>query len=870
MRGQASGVSQDSSVAPKAMPAMVTNSTMITALRAPLSGVLVPIDSVPDPVFAQKMVGDGVSLDPVSSQLVAPIDGRIAQLHSAGHAVTVVSDAGLEVMIHIGLDTVQLKGKGFTARVRVGDTVRTGDLLIEFDADYVATHAKSLLTQVVVTSMERVTSIVAAAGRVTAGVDPILRVTVTDTKGSADASGSNRLVSEPIVVPNASGLHARPAAVVAQLAKRFAADVRLRRGTRDVNARSVVAILGLEINRGDRVQIEANGSDAAAAIRELADLIRSGSGDESPAGDRATAATALSAVASAPQKALDANVIAGVPASPGIAVGNVRQVRHEQMRVVENAQDQRHERNALDRALEQAKAELDALQARLQADGASSKAAIFAAHRELLDDPELLEVAAKAVATGKSAAFGWQTAFTTHADHLARLKNELLAARANDVRDVGRRVLRNLTGAAPEAREYPANTILVAEDLTPSDTATLNRAQVVGLCTTTGGASSHVAILARSLDIPLIAGVEARALDIPDGTPAIVDAAVGTLRLNPSPSEIATLRERQQRHARRRELDQAHAQEPAITADGHRIEVAANISALADAEQSVALGGEGVGLLRSEFLFLQRATAPTEDEQAAVYTDIARALGPERRLVIRTLDVGGDKPLPYLPIAREDNPFLGERGIRVLLDHPDLLRAQVRAILRASTSGRVSIMFPMIATLAEWRAARAIVEQERQRLGVTPIETGIMVEVAAAALMADQFAREADFFSIGTNDLTQYTLAMDRGHPRLAPNVDGLSPAVLRLINQTVEAAHANGRWAAVCGGIASDPQAVPILLGLGVDELSVSVPMIPAIKALVRRCRVADCRTLASTALQAADAADVRALVASAATDMD
>jgi multiphosphoryl transfer protein len=843
---------------------------MSVVLTAPLSGVLVPIDCVPDPVFAQKMVGDGVSLDPVSSHLVAPIDGRIVQLHSAGHAVTVASDAGLEVMIHIGLDTVQLKGRGFTPRVRVGDTVRTGDPLIEFDADYVATHAKSLLTQIVVTSMDRVASIVPGAGTVTAGVDPILTVTISAGDGVSAARGSDRLVSEPIVVPNASGLHARPAAVVAQLAKRFAADIRLRRGTREVNARSVVAIMGLEINSGDRVQVEASGSDAAQAIRELADLIRSGSGDEPAAHDRSTSATAASPTATAPPKAVDPNVITGVAASPGIAVGNVRQVRHEHVRVVEDANDPRRERNALDRALEQAKAELDALQARLRADGASSKAAIFAAHRELLDDPGLLDVAAKAVASGKSAAFGWQAAFTTHAEHLASLKNELLAARANDLRDVGRRVLRSLTGAAAEAHEYPANTILVAEDLTPSDTATLNRAQVAGLCTTTGGASSHVAILARSLDIPLVAGIETRGLDIPDGTPAIVDGSAGSLRLNPSPPEIAGIRERQQRHARQRELDQAHAHEPAVTADGHRIEVAANIGGLADAEQSVALGGEGVGLLRSEFLFLHRATAPSEDEQAAVYTDIARALGPERRLVIRTLDVGGDKPLPYLPIAREDNPFLGERGIRVLLDHPDLLRSQVRAILRASTAGRVSIMFPMIATLAEWRAARAIVEEERQRLGVAPIETGIMVEVAAAALMADHFAREAGFFSIGTNDLTQYTLAMDRGHPRLAPNVDGLSPAVLRLIDRTVEAAHGHGRWAAVCGGIASDPQAVPILLGLGIDELSVSVPMIPAIKALVRRCRLADCRTLAATALQAADAADVRALVAAAGADKD
>jgi phosphocarrier protein FPr len=375
-----------------------------------------------------------------------------------------------------------------------------------------------------------------------------------------------------------------------------------------------------------------------------------------------------------------------------------------------------------------------------------------------------------------------------------------------------------------------------------------------------------VAILARSLDIPLVAGIEPRALDVPDGTPVVLDGSAGTLQLNPSTADIARIHDQQERHAQQRQVDQAHAQQPAVTADGHRVEVAANIAGVADAEQAVALGAEGVGLLRSEFLFLHRTSAPTEDEQAAVYADIARVLGPERRLVIRTLDVGGDKPLPYLPIAREDNPFLGARGIRVLLDHPDLLRTQVRAIFRASAAGRVSMMFPMIATVPEFRAARAIAEEERQRLGAGPIEIGMMVEVASAALLADHFAREVDFFSIGTNDLTQYTLAMDRGHPRLASQVDALSPAVLRLVARTVDAAHARGKWVAVCGGIASDPQAVPILVGLGVDELSVSVPTVPAIKADVRRLRLAECRRLAQLALDAPDAADVRALVPAAA----
>jgi phosphocarrier protein FPr len=836
---------------------------MRLVLKAPLSGVIVPIEQVPDPVFAQKMVGDGVSIDPVSAELLAPVDGRIVQLHSAGHALTVATADGLEVMIHIGLDTVQLKGRGFTPRVHVGDTVRAGDPLVDFTPDFIATHAKSLLTQIVITSMDRVKSIAAATGTVSAGVDTLMSVTLVDgDEGTMKVTAADRVASDLIVVPNATGLHARPAAVLAQHAKRFAADVRLRSGSAVANARSVVAIMGLEVSGGDRVQIEAVGPDAAAAVRELSALLAGGLGDDTPApGAAPESPRPIEAVAIDLERA-DPNVIRGVAASAGLAVGNVRQIRHERVRVVEDANDPRQERRALDAALEQAKSEVDALRAALQRDGAPEKAAIFAAHRELLDDPDLIDIASQAMANGKSAAFGWQTAFTTHADHLSGLKNELLAARANDLRDVGRRVLRNLTGVAVQAPEYPSNTILVAEDLAPSDTASLNRAQVLGLCTTTGGASSHVAILARSLDIPLVAGIEPRALEVPDGTPVVLDGTAGTLRLNPSTAEIARIHEQQERHVRQRQVDQTHAHEPAVTLDGQHVEVAANIGGVADAEQAVSLGAEGVGLLRSEFLFLHRTSAPSEDEQAAVYADIARVLGPGRRLVIRALDVGGDKPLPYLPMAREDNPFLGARGIRVLLDHPDLLRTQVRAVFRASTAGRVSLMFPMIATVPEFRAARGIAEEERQRVGAAPIEIGMMVEVASAALLADHFARDVDFFSIGTNDLTQYTLAMDRGHPRLASQVDGLSPAVLRLVARTVEAAHARGKWAAVCGGIASDLQALPILVGLGVDELSVSVPTIPAIKAGVRRLRLADCRRLAQLALDAADATEVRALV--------
>ncbi len=302
---------------------------------------------------------------------------------------------------------------------------------------------------------------------------------------------------------------------------------------------------------------------------------------------------------------------------------------------------------------------------------------------------------------------------------------------------------------------------------------------------------------------------------------------------------------------------------PAVTRDGHRVEVVGNIGGLDEAKLIASAGGEGVGLLRTEFLFMERRSAPDEREQASAYEAIVRTLGPDRILVIRTLDVGGDKPLPYLPVGAESNPFLGERGIRLTLNRPELFRAQVRAILRASTAGKVALMFPMVSTIAEWRAGRELVERERQSLGLPPIQIGIMVETASAALLAEHFARDADFFSIGTNDLTQYTLAMDRSNAKLGPQLDALHPAVLQLIDRTVAGARKHNRWVGVCGALAGDLAAVPVLIGLGVDELSADVPIIPSVKARVRALSLEECRVTAREALAAGSAEEVRRLVA-------
>jgi phosphoenolpyruvate-protein phosphotransferase len=834
-------------------------------LVAPLTGVLVPIEQVPDPVFAQKMVGEGISIDPLSDRLLAPCDGTVAQLHPSHHAITIRTAEGLEVLLHIGLDTVEMRGEGFAPKVSVGDAVRTGDVLITFDLDKVATTAKSLLTEMVISNSERLTSFTARTGLVTAGSDVAAEMTVAGGEDGEATQLGRTVTSQAILVPNPTGLHARPAAVLANMAKKFHSQLRIQRGDVQANAKSVVAVMGLEVGCGDKVQIVANGEDAERAVAELAAAIAGGLGEAGavPVAAPASVAAPTSAEPVPRRRSDNPNVLLGVSASPGLAVGTVVQVRREDITVVEGASDRHQERRNLNDAIDRAGVQLQALEDRLKGDADPSKAAIFAAHQEILGDPDLLDIAASAIDKGKSAAFAWRAAYLTYAAQLAGLKNELLAGRANDVRDVGQRVLEEITGERSQKPELPVGSILIAEELTPSDTATLDRSRVVGFCTTGGGASSHVAIIARSLDIPAVAGIEPRALEIADGTRVILDGAKGTLRLNASDTEVERIKGRQDRQNQRRGVELAHAQEPATTTDGHRLEVVANIGGLEDARKGVTKGAEGVGLLRSEFIFMDRASAPSEDEQAQIYRDIAGALAPGQPLVIRTLDVGGDKPLSYLPIPREENPFLGQRGIRVGLDRPEILRTQVRAILRAVDAGvRISVMFPMVATLEDWRSAKAVFEEERERLGVGPVPVGIMVEVPSVAIMARQFAAEVDFFSVGTNDLTQYTLAMDRGHPKLAPQVDGLNPAVLRLISLSVTAAHAAGRWVGVCGGMASDSQAVPLLVGLGVDELSVSIPAIPSVKAQVRSLSLAACQELAARALELDSAASVRALI--------
>jgi phosphocarrier protein FPr/phosphocarrier protein len=829
-------------------------------LTAPLSGVMVPLATVPDPVFAQKMVGDGISIDPISDELLAPLPGKVTQLHRANHAATITGESGLQVLLHIGLDTVMLRGEGFTPLVKEGDMVATGQPLIRFDPLVVGAKAASLLTQMVIANGDLVTRYVPATGLVTAGKDTALSLELVGSEPAEETgSTAGAIVSDEVTLPNPAGLHARPAAVVAVEAKKYKSDIRLLRGGDSANAKSIVSLMGLATKFGDKVRVQAAGPDAGEAAAAIARLLAAGSGEKP--GDAPAAAPAAASpapVAASRTATADANELTGVSASPGLAVGKIVQFRQEVIDVAEAGESPQRERARLESARHEARQQIEAVKAKLTD---PSKAQILDAHLELLEDPDLSDLAISEISEGKSAGFAWRAAFENQARALDALDNPLLRERAGDIRDVGRRMLALLAGVKQAQIEVPADSILIAEELSPSDTASLDRSKVVGFCTTTGGATSHVAILARSLGIPAICGIDEEALQLANDTLVVLDGTHGSLRRNPSAGELEQARERIGRQTAKREEEKLAASKLAMTADGHRVEVVANIRNAQEARDAVLAGAEGVGLLRSEFLFDNRDTAPSEDEQAAQYCAVAEALGRERPLVVRTLDVGGDKPLSYLPLPEEDNPFLGLRGIRVSLDRPDIFRTQLRAILRAASIGNLHVMFPMVAAIEEVRAARKILLEEAGDRA-SSVKIGVMIEVPSAALIAEPLAREVDFFSIGTNDLTQYTLAMDRGHPKLARQADALHPAVLRLIGMTVDGAHKHGKWVGVCGGIASDAMAVPVLVGLGIDELSVSIPAVGSIKAQLARITMDEARKLAASVLQLGTAAEVRALL--------
>jgi phosphoenolpyruvate-protein phosphotransferase len=659
---------------------------------------------------------------------------------------------------------------------------------------------------------------------------------------------------ENVPVGHGGGLHARPSALIQGTAKRFRATVSIEFDGQQANARSTIALMGLGVEEGDLVTVTAVGQDAEEAVSAIAQAL-----EHAPATVDEPAAPASPP---SPTRTLPAHCIGGVCASPGLAIGRIVVLRAAEIAVAADADDAVAEIERLHEALatvrEQTARQICAAEQR----GARQESEIFSAHLALLDDPELIDSACADIDAGRSAGYAFRNAVRAQCEALSRLGNTRLAERASDLHDLERRVLGQLSGEQARSTALFEASILLADDLAPSELTRLPRERIAGIATADGGATSHVAILARAMGIPALVAAGPALLALPHGREVLLNGSEGWIDPAPPAADLAAAAARIEARQRLQTQMQAQSGTGAITLDGIKIEVAANIGSVDDARVGVSNGADAVGLTRTEFLFIDRTEAPGEAQQLAMYQAIIDALA-GRPAIIRTLDIGGDKAVPYLTLPPEQNPALGLRGIRSGQANPQVLDTQLRALLSVQPQSALRIMIPMVTDISDLRYVRSRIDALSAELGLAePASLGVMIEVPTAALLADQLAEHADFLSIGTNDLSQYALAMDRCNPALANRIDALHPGLLRLIAATVEGARRHGRWVGVCGALASDPEATPVLVGLGVSELSVSPGSIPEIKARVRTLDGAVCRAEAQTMLALDSAAAVRQFV--------
>ncbi|MFP3124361.1 phosphoenolpyruvate--protein phosphotransferase [Ectobacillus funiculus] len=564
--------------------------------------------------------------------------------------------------------------------------------------------------------------------------------------------------------------------------------------------------------------------------------------------------------------------IQGIAASNGIAIAKAFRLENPDFTIEKKSvADAAAEVARLEAALETSKGELSAIKDRALTELGADKAAIFEAHLLVLNDPELVNpVKDRINSEALNAEFAMNEVANMFIGLFEGMDNEYMKERAADIRDVTKRVLAHLLGINfSNPSTISEEVIIIAEDLTPSDTAQLNRTYAKGFTTDIGGRTSHSAIMARSMEIPAVVGTKVVMEQIKNGDLVIVDGLDGNVVVNPSAEELRAYEEKKANHEAQKAEWAKLKNEHTVTADGHQVELVANIGTPKDVKGVLDNGGEGVGLYRTEFLYMGRDNLPTEEEQFDAYKTVLESME-GKPVVVRTLDIGGDKELPYLHLPKEMNPFLGYRAIRLCLDEQDVFRTQLRALLRASVYGNLKIMFPMIATVDEFRQAKAVLLEEKDKLvqsGVTvsdSIEVGMMVEIPASAVLADVFAKEVDFFSIGTNDLIQYTMAADRMNEQVAYLYQPYNPSILRLVKMVIDAAHKEGKWAGMCGEMAGDSLAIPLLIGLGLDEFSMSATSILAARTQIRKLSKPQMEELAQKALQMATAEEVVELVKS------
>ncbi len=831
-------------------------------LCAPVSGKLIPITEVPDPVFAEKMLGDGFAIESREEKkdiVVSPVNGTIKNVNENNHALIIETEDGVEVLIHVGVDTVAMKGKGFKPLVKAGKKVRVGEKLLKIDLQLIRSQAPSSMVIVVLANQPNVVIKLPQVNEVMAE-DVVFSLTNDKQETSSSSAGADSVLEgEWIEITNPHGLHARPSATLAKKVLSYGVSVWVeKQGGKKVDAKSSTAIMSMGIAKGDKVRFVCVDEKI---IKELNQAVLSGLGEDVDAAPQATAPS--SAATPSAQMAndifpLDFNSESRLKlpiASPGVTWGKLFVVKEVKRDIPEKGKAAAEEKKTLSKAVEKAISDLDNEMKSVDAESVE----ILEAHKAFLMDPELLDLSTQVIEQGKSAAFAWNQVTNEQAEVFAQSGNAYMAERAADMRDINNRILDILLGKQP-APQYPENCIVLVHELTPSDVTNFDP-RIKGVVSVIGSPTSHASIMLRNRGIPSFYQAPEEIMHAPEGIEAVLDTQQGFFLVNPNAQEKATYKTKIEQMERRKAEALAVADKRGETKDGVRIEITGNVSSVKEAKEATARGGEGFGLARSEFLFYGRHNAPSEDEQRDLYQGLLDAT--THMVTVRLLDAGGDKPLAYVKIAKEANPQLGVRGMRIIEDNEDVYRTQIRALLRCKDLDRLRIMTPMISLVNEVARIAKIVEEEKNRLGIMQMpQLGIMAETPAVCIMSEQFAPHVDFFSVGTNDLTQYTMAMDRENSRLAPLASAANPAVLGMIYHLCQGAEKFSKPVAVCGAAASDPLTACLFVGLGVTELASAGETLPEVKAAVRSYTMKQLKDVALRALRASSEEEVRKIV--------
>ncbi|MGL4524186.1 MAG: phosphoenolpyruvate--protein phosphotransferase [Spirochaetia bacterium] len=839
-------------------------------LCAPVNGKLIAIKDVPDPVFSEKMLGDGFAVESNEEKkdfIYAPVSGVIKNINANGHAFIIETEEGVDVLTHVGVETVALKGKGFKVLAKVGRKVGLGDKILKVDFDFVRKNAPASMVIVVLANRPDAIVSLGTSGDVKRG-DVVFNLTESTSESCGCNCGGDAqtqmIEGDWIVIPNPHGLHARPSATLAKKAMAFSASVSLEQeGGKTVGAKSSTGIMSLGLPHGARVRFI---SSDAQAIKDLNQAVLDGLGEDvgassvpSPAASSAkSAGQTEKAPAPSPLFKLDfsgESRLALPVSSPGINMGEIYVLKEAERNISANGAGVDVEKKSLKKALEQALKDLDA-----EMKGVDNESAeILEAHKAFLMDPELETLSMKVIESGKSASFAWNSVTREQAEIFAQSGNAYMAERAADMRDINNRILDLLLGKVP-APEYPESCVVVIYELTPSDVTGFDK-RIKGVISVVGSPTSHASIMLRNRGIPSFFKAPDELMMAPAGVVAILDTDSGTCIINANSQERTDYQHKILEMEQRKALALSAAGKRGETKDGYRIEVTGNVSSIKEAKEATERGGEGYGLARSEFLFYGKKTAPTEDEQRDLYQGLLDAT--THMVTVRLLDAGGDKPLAYVKIPKENNPQLGIRGMRIIEDNEEIYRTQIRALLRCKDLDRLRIMTPMISLVSEVHLMSKIIAEEKQKLGIRQSpQVGIMAETPAVCVLSEQFAPHVDFFSVGTNDLTQYTMAMDRENSRLAPLASAANPAVLTMIHHLCVGAQKFSKPVAVCGAAASDPVTALLFVGLGVTELASAAETLPEVKAAIRNYTMKQLKEVSLRALRASTEDEVRKIV--------